>query len=75
MSMLQIQERVSIYHGTWDCFKKTYRNEGIRGLYRGFWISIFQIVSGVFYVSTYEGVRHHLREQGIKDRLGLFESK
>lgn len=51
-----------------DCGCKIYQNEGARGLYRGFWISSFQIVSGVFYISTYEGVRHLLTQRGAGDR-------
>lgn len=43
-----------------DACRKIYKLEGFSGLYRGFWISSIQIVSGVFYVSTYEGVRHLL---------------
>lgn len=46
--------------GMIDACRKIYKAEGIPGLYRGFWISSIQIVSGVFYVSTYEGVRHLL---------------
>lgn len=45
-----------------DACRKIYKVEGITGLYRGFWISSIQIVSGVFYVSTYEGVRHLLTQ-------------
>lgn len=46
--------------GMIDAYRKIYKLEGFAGLYRGFWISSIQIVSGVFYVSTYEGVRHIL---------------
>lgn len=45
-----------------DAYRKIYKQEGFAGLYRGFWISSIQIVSGVFYVSTYEGVRHILNQ-------------
>ena len=57
---LQIQYRSNEYNGTWDAGRKILRTEGVRGLYRGFFVSAFQVVSGVFYVSTYEGVRHFL---------------
>lgn len=46
--------------GMIDAYRKIHRTEGFSGLYRGFWISSVQIISGVFYVSTYEGVRHLL---------------
>lgn len=51
-----------------DAGAKIYRSEGIPGLYRGFWISSVQIVSGVFYISTYEGVRHWLNKNGASQR-------
>lgn len=47
-----------------DCGRKIFKSEGFPGLYRGFWISSVQIVSGVFYISTYEGVRHLLHQKG-----------
>lgn len=55
-----------------DACKKIYKAEGIAGLYRGFWISSIQIVSGVFYVSTYEGVRHLLTHD---TPIGRIDSK
>jgi len=62
---LQIQYRSNEYNGTWDAGRKILRTEGVRGLYRGFFVSAFQVVSGVFYVSTYEGVRHFLDSNSI----------
>lgn len=47
-----------------DAGHKIYKAEGAAGLYRGFWISSVQIFSGVFYISTYEGVRHLLSQYG-----------
>ena len=52
-----------------DAYRKIYKTEGFSGLYRGFWISSIQIVSGVFYVSTYEGVRHLLGQDPITSGL------
>lgn len=52
-----------------DAYKKIHRTEGFSGLYRGFWISSIQIVSGVFYVSTYEGVRHILSQDPFTSGL------
>lgn len=48
-----------------DACRKIHKVEGFSGLYRGFWISSIQIVSGVFYVSTYEGVRHLLTDTPV----------
>ena len=62
---LQVQKGNDLYKGTYDAARKILHNEGWRGLYRGFFVSAFQVVSGVCYVSTYEGVRHVLERQGI----------
>lgn len=67
-TQLQVQFKNDIYSGMLDCGAKIYRNEGIPGLYRGFWISSFQIISGVFYISTYEGVRHILNKYNAGQR-------
>lgn len=40
---------------------------GVGGLYKGFWMSAFQLVSGIFYITTYENVRHFLQQRGVKD--------
>jgi len=64
---LQVQNQNAQYKGTFDAYKQISRTEGFRGLYRGFWISCFQVVSGVCYVSTYEGVRHLLDINGINN--------
>lgn len=63
-TQLQVQFKNNIYSGMIDCGHKIYRTEGPAGLYRGFWISSVQIFSGVFYISTYEGVRHILTQYG-----------
>lgn len=68
-TQLQVQYRNDIYNGMVDAGVKIYKAEGVSGLYRGFWISSFQIVSGVFYISTYEGVRHILTNLGCGSRM------
>ncbi|XP_065078812.1 solute carrier family 25 member 44 [Ochlerotatus camptorhynchus] len=67
-TQLQVQYKNDVYKGMIDAGAKIYRNEGLPGLYRGFWISSVQIVSGVFYISTYEGVRHLLNQNGASQR-------
>merc|ERR1711997_866226 len=62
---LQVQRGNEVYKGTFDAGRKILHNEGFRGLYRGFFVSAFQVVSGVCYVSTYESVRPILDSQGI----------
>jgi solute carrier family 25 protein 44 len=64
---LQVQRGNEVYKGTYDAGRKILQHEGVRGLYRGFFVSAFQVVSGVCYVSTYEGVRHILDKNGVTD--------
>ncbi|XP_056632063.1 solute carrier family 25 member 44 [Diorhabda carinulata] len=66
---LQIQKHNDLYTGIFDAYGKIYRYEGFSGLYRGFWVSSVQIVSGVFYISTYEGVRHILHKKKVHSSL------
>ncbi|XP_071522967.1 solute carrier family 25 member 44 [Panulirus ornatus] len=64
---IQIQRHSEIYRGTFDAFQKIVRYEGVGSLYKGFWISAFQLVSGIFYITTYENVRHFLQKRGLQD--------
>lgn len=67
-TQLQVQFKNDVYSGLMDAGYKIYQSEGSRGLYKGFWISSVQIFSGVFYISTYEGVRHMLTQYGAGNR-------
>lgn len=71
-TQLQIQLKNNIYKGMFDCAYKIYKAEGPSGLYRGFWISSVQIFSGVFYISTYEGVRHIMTQHNAGQRTKSF---
>lgn len=62
---LQIQKHDSMYTGLIDAGSKIYRTEGLPGLYRGFWVSSVQIVSGVAYIATYESTRHVLKKHEV----------
>ena len=64
---MQIQTQNELYKGTLDAFKKIYSQEGFFALYKGFWISTVQLVSGVGYITTYEAVRHFLHQNDIKN--------
>lgn len=64
-----MQHHSDVYRGTFDAFRKIVKTEGTRGLYRGFWVSAFQVVSGVAYVSTYEGVRHGLEKSNVTNSM------
>lgn len=65
---LQVQKRNEVYTGMFDAYSKIYRYEGLSGLYKGFWVSSVQIFSGVFYISTYEGVRYMLAQKNIDSK-------
>lgn len=71
-TQLQVQFKNDVYTGMFDCAYKIYKSEGPRGLYKGFWISSVQIFSGVFYISTYEGVRHLLTQYGADQSTKSF---
>ncbi|CAH2083621.1 unnamed protein product [Euphydryas editha] len=71
-TQIQVQRKKEAYKGVSDAITKIYSNEGVSGLYRGFWLSSFQIISGVFYISTYEGVRHELGRYDISPRMKSF---
>lgn len=58
---LFMQDKRSIYNGTWDAFKKILRYEGVHGLYKGFGVSLLGILSGQMYIVTYELTRSHLQ--------------
>ncbi|XP_071451092.1 solute carrier family 25 member 44 [Hetaerina americana] len=67
---IQVQKRNGSsdeYRGLIDACCRIHREEGAKGLYRGFWVGAFQIVSGVGYIATYESVRHALSLGGIED--------
>uniref|UniRef100_A0A1B0CHC3 Putative carrier protein n=1 Tax=Lutzomyia longipalpis TaxID=7200 RepID=A0A1B0CHC3_LUTLO len=67
-TQLQVQFRNDVYSGMLDAGTKIYKSDGVSGLYRGFWISSVQLISGVFYISTYESVRHVLGQYGAGQR-------
>ena len=49
------------YSGTVDAFGKILRQEGPRGLFKGFGVSCVGIVSGQLYITTYELVRQEAK--------------
>lgn len=57
---LQVQKGKSLYSGTYDAFRKILRAEGIGGLYRGFLVNTFTLISGQAYITTYELVRKYV---------------
>ncbi|XP_054035354.1 solute carrier family 25 member 44 [Dryobates pubescens] len=57
---LQVQKGKSLYQGTFDAFVKILRTEGAAGLYRGFLVNTFTLISGQCYVTTYELTRKYV---------------
>ncbi|XP_078666721.1 solute carrier family 25 member 44-like [Branchiostoma floridae x Branchiostoma belcheri] len=57
---LQIQRGTSLYNGTFDAFMKITRQEGARGLYKGFLVNSLYLISGQMYITTYEVSRQQL---------------
>ena len=57
---LFMQQQSNIYSGTFDAFQKIFKHEGVRGLYKGFIVSAFGLISGQMYITTYEIVRSYL---------------
>ena len=54
---LQVQRKNALYKGSFDAFVKVVRIEGLRGLYKGFLVSSFGLLSGQCYITTYELIR------------------
>lgn len=64
----QVQRgRYPVYSGTFDAFRKIVSSEGFSGLYKGFMINTFQVVSGIGYLMTYEKVRHMVGQYVTSD--------
>ncbi|XP_057185387.1 solute carrier family 25 member 44a [Triplophysa rosa] len=57
---LQVQKGKSLYNGTFDAFCKILKAEGMPGLYRGFMVNSFTLISGQAYITTYELVRKYV---------------
>ena len=59
---LQIQTGKEVYKGMFDAMYKIPKNEGIAGLYRGFWFNSLQVIPSLLYITTYEHVRNYMNE-------------
>lgn len=59
---LQVQKGKALYSGTFDAFCKILRAEGVQGLYRGFMVNTFTLISGQAYITTYELVRKYVSQ-------------
>ena len=59
---LQLQNRKQLYRGVTDALSKIARQEGARGLYKGFAVNSLGIISGQVYIMSYELIRGRLNE-------------
>lgn len=57
---LVMQQQTTVYRGTFHAFRTVVRHEGLRGLYKGFFVSTLGLISGQLYITTYELVRSSL---------------
>lgn len=57
---LQVQRTNALYKGTLDAVFKTFRSEGLKGFYKGFLVSQMSILTGHFYVTSYEVSRSQM---------------
>ncbi|XP_053288161.1 solute carrier family 25 member 44-like [Pleuronectes platessa] len=61
-TQLQVQRGNSLHKGTFDAFSKILRAEGVRGLYRGFMVNSFTVVSSQAHITTYMLVRKYVSQ-------------
>uniref|UniRef100_A0A7E4W1H7 Mitochondrial carrier protein n=1 Tax=Panagrellus redivivus TaxID=6233 RepID=A0A7E4W1H7_PANRE len=54
---LQLQKQSTVYRSTWHAFTNIAKYEGVRGLYRGFWVTVPQIGTSFIYSTVYEKLR------------------
>ncbi|XP_013925395.1 PREDICTED: solute carrier family 25 member 44 isoform X2 [Thamnophis sirtalis] len=66
---LQVQLGKSLYNGTFDAFVKILRAEGAAGLYRGFLVNTFTLISGQCYVTTYELTRKYVSQYSSSNTI------
>lgn len=57
---LFVQAQNSLYSGTFQALRVIAKNEGAKGLYKGFHVNLLGLISGQVYITTYELVRNHL---------------
>ncbi|CAG9530483.1 unnamed protein product [Cercopithifilaria johnstoni] len=69
-SRLQLQKQNTVYKGVRHALVHIIRNEGLRGLYRGFLMTVPQNVAPLIYCNAYEKTR-----ESLKFHLGLSSDK
>ena len=72
---MQLQQSHNrIYTNSWDCLKKVFRAEGVRGLYKGLSASYLGVAEGTIQWVLYEKLKGYLRtrDPGNHDWLNYF---
>ncbi|RLN53625.1 hypothetical protein BBJ29_004736 [Phytophthora kernoviae] len=65
---LQVQSRAKpLYSGTFNAFSTIFRQEGMRGLYKGFGASTANVLTGNLYISVYEKSRKLFKDHSSMD--------
>ena len=59
---LQVQSKKQLYRGVTDALVKIARQEGVRGLYKGFLVNSLAVISGQVYIMSYELIRERLKD-------------
>ncbi|KAL3997180.1 Mitochondrial carrier family protein [Acanthocheilonema viteae] len=69
-SRLQLQKQNTVYKGVRHALVHVVRNEGLRGVYRGFLMTVPQNIAPLIYCNAYEKTR-----ESLKFHLGLSSDK
>lgn len=71
-SRLQLQKQHTVYTSTWNAFTSIFKQEGIAGLFRGFWVTIPQVGTSFIYTTVYEKLRAVLQhDYGVRSTAGI----
>jgi solute carrier family 25 protein 44 len=57
-SRLALQKQNNVYRGMTHAFSQIIKTEGIKALYRGYWVTIPQLYASFVYSTVYEGLRN-----------------
>mmetsp|Transcript_19397 Transcript_19397/g.35132 ORF Transcript_19397/g.35132 Transcript_19397/m.35132 type:complete len:103 (-) Transcript_19397:65-373(-) len=49
-----------MYTSTWDCVRSILRNEGTRGLYKGFWADVYRGVGAAVVLVVYDQAKRYV---------------
>ncbi|CAD6184133.1 unnamed protein product [Caenorhabditis auriculariae] len=70
-SRMQLQKQTTVYRNTMHAYRDILQQEGLRGLYRGFWVTVPQIGCSLIYSTVYEKLRADLQNNGMTSVAGV----